>query len=184
MGFFSRAVKAVKKTVKVAKALAPVALTAASFVPLPAVAIPARLAKFGALAGKVSAAKKFLGPVLKARTAFRTIKKALPVAGFGKIATVAAVGAGATLFAPSTAAAAAGGAGVGVLSRLIGGRIGAAAAGATVVGAFAGGKPKRRRRRKRITDTEMQELMMLKTVLGPRSPALTIAAMKMLNRGG
>lgn len=43
---------------------------------------------------------------------------------------------------------------------------------------------KRRRRRKRLTNTEIQELIILKTIVGPRSPLLTIAGMKMLSRGG
>jgi len=43
---------------------------------------------------------------------------------------------------------------------------------------------KRRRRRKRLTNTEIQELLILKQIVGPRSPLLTIAGLKMLSRGG
>ncbi len=46
------------------------------------------------------------------------------------------------------------------------------------------GAPKRRRRRKRLTNTEIQELLILKQIVGTRSPLLTIAGIKMLNRGG
>ncbi len=42
----------------------------------------------------------------------------------------------------------------------------------------------RRRRRKRLTNTEIQELLILKQIVGTRSPLLTIAGIKMLNRGG
>lgn len=45
------------------------------------------------------------------------------------------------------------------------------------------GAPRRRRRRARLTSRELQELILLKSVLGSRSPALTIAAFKMLDRG-
>ncbi len=83
-------------------------------------------------------------------------------------------------------------------SRLIGGggravaRVAAPVAiggGAGVAGALIGesisGRPRKRRRsRKRITDRELQELIMLKAVVGTRSPLLTIAGIKMLNRGG
>ena len=54
------------------------------------------------------------------------------------------------------------------------------AGGAALV---AGGRPKRRRRRKRLTDSEIAELMMLKSIVGQRSPAMTIAVMKMIGRG-
>ncbi len=71
---------------------------------------------------------------------------------------------------------------------LFGGKKGVFAAGAgggalgTLVGP--GGSPKRRRRRKRLTNTEIQELLILKQIVGPRSPLLTIAGLKMLSRGG
>jgi len=58
----------------------------------------------------------------------------------------------------------------------------AGAAGAALTGGRrAGGR--RRRSRQRITQREMTELMMLRTVLGPRSDALKLAAIKMLDRG-
>ncbi len=62
---------------------------------------------------------------------------------------------------------------------------GGALTGAALAGGVAsfGGK-KRRRRRKRLTDSEISELLMLKSIVGPRSPAMTIAVMKMLGRGG
>lgn len=41
-----------------------------------------------------------------------------------------------------------------------------------------------RRRRPRLTGKEIQELLILKQVVGTRSPLLTIAGMKMLTRGG
>jgi len=47
-----------------------------------------------------------------------------------------------------------------------------------------GGSPKRRRSRARITSRELNELFMLKTVFGARSPVLTLAGIKMLGRGG
>lgn len=58
--------------------------------------------------------------------------------------------------------------------------------GGGVAGALLGGddKPKRRRRRKRLTNTEIQELLILKQIVGTRSPLLTIAGLKMLSRGG
>ncbi len=46
------------------------------------------------------------------------------------------------------------------------------------------GKKKRRRRRRRITSRELEELILLKQVVGPRSPLLTIAGIRMLGRGG
>jgi len=62
---------------------------------------------------------------------------------------------------------------------------GVGVAGALVGEALVGGRPRKRRRgRKRITDRELQELIMLKAVVGTRSPLLTIAGSKMLNRGG
>lgn len=61
---------------------------------------------------------------------------------------------------------------------------GAGVAG-SLIGAGIATAPRRRRRgRKRITDRELQELIMLKAVVGTRSPLLTIAGIKMLNRGG
>lgn len=87
----------------------------------------------------------------------------------------------------------------------IAGALGAATGLAKVVGGFFGkkailpgalggagvslllggdGKPKRRRRRKRLTNTEIQELLILKQIVGTRSPLLTIAGLKMLSRGG
>ncbi len=63
--------------------------------------------------------------------------------------------------------------------------IGGAITGASLVSAVGpGAAPRRRRSRKRITDRELQELIMLKAVVGPRSPLLTIAGIKMLGRGG
>lgn len=47
-----------------------------------------------------------------------------------------------------------------------------------------GGAKKRRRSRARITSRELNELFMLKTVFGSRSPVLTLAGIKMLGRGG
>lgn len=47
-----------------------------------------------------------------------------------------------------------------------------------------GGDKKRRRTRARITSRELNELFMLKTVFGARSPVLTLAGIKMLGRGG
>lgn len=44
-------------------------------------------------------------------------------------------------------------------------------------------KKKRRRRRKRLTNSEISELMQLKMLFGARSPIITIAGIKMLNRG-
>lgn len=62
---------------------------------------------------------------------------------------------------------------------------GVGVAGALVGEGLVGGRTRRRRRsRKRITDRELQELIMLKAVVGTRSPLLTIAGIKMLNRGG
>jgi len=72
---------------------------------------------------------------------------------------------------------------------LFGGKKGSAivGGGAGVLGGVLGsggdGK-KRRRRRKRLTNTEIQELLILKQIVGTRSPLLTIAGIKMLNRGG
>ena len=42
----------------------------------------------------------------------------------------------------------------------------------------------RRRKRPRLTGREIQELLILKQVVGTRSPLLTIAGMRMLSRGG
>lgn len=47
-----------------------------------------------------------------------------------------------------------------------------------------GGTGRRRRSRARITSRELNELFMLKTVFGARSPVLTLAGIKMLGRGG
>lgn len=57
-------------------------------------------------------------------------------------------------------------------------------AGSLIGGGVAASGRRRRRGRKRITDRELQELIMLKAVVGTRSPLLTIAGIKMLNRGG
>jgi len=62
----------------------------------------------------------------------------------------------------------------GMASRLIGGRTGAALGGGTILGSIGipslgiGGndKPKRRRRRKRLTQSEKNELLWIKEVLG------------------
>ena len=57
----------------------------------------------------------------------------------------------------------------------------AGAAGGALLGG--GGSRRRRRSRKRLTDQEIAELMMLKSIVGPRSPLMTIAGLKMLGRG-
>ena len=57
---------------------------------------------------------------------------------------------------------------------------GAGAAGASLATRRSSG---RRRRRQRLTTREITELMMLRAVLGPRSDALKLAAIKMLDRG-
>ncbi len=49
-------------------------------------------------------------------------------------------------------------------------------------GHYSGGR-KKRRRRKRITSGEIEQLLMLKTIFGARSPVMTIAGIKMLGRG-
>lgn len=63
-----------------------------------------------------------------------------------------------------------------------------AKAGGAIVSPVTGGallgKKKRRRRRRRITARELEELILLKSVVGPRSPLLTIAGIKILGRGG
>lgn len=59
--------------------------------------------------------------------------------------------------------------------------VGGVGAGALIPGI---GKPRRRRRGKRLTDREISELLVIKMLFGARSPILTIAGMKMLNRGG
>lgn len=43
---------------------------------------------------------------------------------------------------------------------------------------------RRRRRRKRLSDSEISELILLKSILGARSPLLTIFGIKIIGRGG
>jgi len=81
----------------------------------------------------------------------------------------------------NTAQAATGGGKVGMLGKVVK-YGGAALTGATLAGG--GSAPRRRRRRKRLTNSEITELMQLKMLFGARSPVVTIAGLKMLNRGG
>lgn len=67
------------------------------------------------------------------------------------------------------------------VARRAGTVVAAGAAGAALRGG--GGAPRRRRSRQRITQRELSELMMLRTVLGPRSEAVKLAAITMLDRG-
>ena len=75
-----------------------------------------------------------------------------------------------------------------LLSRVMGaaarGRAGAAVGGAAVGAALSGRAPRRRRARKRLTNREITELMQLKMLFGARSPIVTLAGLKMLDRGG
>jgi hypothetical protein len=69
-------------------------------------------------------------------------------------------------------------------ARVIGSRAGSAATGAAIgAGLASRGGRRRRRARKRLTSSEISELMQLQTIFGKRSPVVTLAGMKMLNRG-
>ena len=72
----------------------------------------------------------------------------------------------------------------GALALTRGGASGGGAIISPTTGIAALGKKKRRRRRRRITARELEELILLKSVVGPRSPLLTIAGIKILGRGG
>jgi len=100
---------------------------------------------------------------------------------FAAIPAAAAVAKGTTAVSIFTA--------IGKLGKtLFGGKKGvfAAGAGGGVLGSVVGGpgSQKRRRRRARFTNREIQDLMLLKQIVGTRSPLLTIAGMRMLSRGG
>lgn len=97
----------------------------------------------------------------------------------GKIVT--GIGAVAAGFGPSIAVA--GGTGMSLLGNIIR-KGGAVATGAALGAAVAGDKKKKRRARKRLTNREITELMQLKMLFGARSPIVTMAGLKMLNRGG
>lgn len=144
----------------------------------------------GLFSGLVKTIKSVAKPALSAAKSVLGSKVTAAVSSFipGGSATLkvlkwGAAAAGAAFGASSTAQAATGGRPVSALSTILKGAS-TLGTGAAIGSALSGGGSKRRRRRrKRLTASEYQELIMLKQVLGPRNPAMTIAAMKMLDRG-
>lgn len=170
MGFFSKifksatrvlksvakpAIKAISKVIK-----SPITSTIASLVP----GGSATLGLVKGIASKLGGGGPGIGGI---------------VGGIAKGIGVFAGGIGAARAATTFA----GGKGMSLLGTII--KKGAPVATGAAVGAgFAGGGKRRRRRKKRLTQSEITELMQLKMLFGARSPVVTLAGLKMLNRGG